>query len=664
MPYLDRVRVGATIYDLHDTDLRETMRQTEAVGPSGVIQILYGSGGDTMGYVVVDIAPTQSGSGDPSPDNIRDIASYSSVSVTVSPTDDPADGEAYTAVIPDPPGTVCSGTLDLVSGAGVADMKLAQMTYSFLSGLQSGYIGYNETVTALGGKSAVWVRNWNYSEMPAIKTGGIKAVCNAFSVHVNDYNINRSQYRIYFEVDSSITSTDDFLEAVRAMENNGGGLYIAYELATPITFQCVPQAVLSLEGANVITSNAGNVSVELPVSIMEYIRRQVAMLHRSTATELDKATIQTIVRDGQATRYFSVGDQIVTKWNDGTNEYDLPWDVVDFSPAVNANGDTVPAMWLESHYALPGLQFDASEAMYRVGSNTLPAGRYYWTFGNTWGNNVTQNASWNFTLTQDVPANGCIVVHGTASTGIYVWGAPDVLATNWRVSTFSSLSSTTPIETVTVSSGASGTSLGALQNSTAYTTEPGINQLQRAGCGYNRWSQSAMRQWLNSSAAAGAWWTPQNAYDRPPQQLATMRGFMAGLPEDFLSVVQPVKVTTALNTLTDTAIGTTEDTIDTFFLPSLEQRYIAAQLAGVEGGAFQYWKELIGTADPWQRSNTITNASLIKYQISNHATPQTIRLRSVNNSNARSVFYIHTTGYTYAENASTALSATPACVIC
>lgn len=393
----------------------------------------------------------------------------------------------------------------------------------------------------------------------------------------------------------------------------------------------------------------------------------IAIAQMAGVTELNERAIQQIVRSGKAAKFFNIGDQIVVKWSDGTNEYDMPFDIVDFSNAINADGDSVPAMWLESHYCLPGTQFDGSESMYIVGDTALPAGTYYWTFGNTWGSiDVVENGAWNFTLEQDVPAGGCIVVHGTSGDGIYTWGAPDVAATTWRVSTFASPSDVTPIETVTVSSGATGTSLGILKNNTTYTTEPGINQLQRAAYGYNRWSQSALRQYLNSAAAAGAWWEPKNPYDRPPKQLETMRGFMAGLPAEFVDIITPIKVTTALNTVTDggTSTGGTEDTIDRFFLPSLQQRYIVPQLNNAEGAAWQYWRDMIGTDDPWPTGSNNKNPKIIKYLISNHSSAQNSRLRSAYRGDAYFAWRVYSTGYAGYGHATSTLGFAPACVIC
>jgi hypothetical protein len=220
---------------------------------------------------------------------------------------------------------------------------------------------------------------------------------------------------------------------------------------------------------------------------------------------------------------------------------------------------------------------------------------------------------------------------------------------------------------VTVSEGNEGTNLGTLSSSTKYS-DTGINNMQRASYGYNRWSQSGIRQWLNSDASIGNWWSHQNVFDRPPDQLTSMRGFMAGLPEAFVEIVNPVKVTTALNTVSDTDIGTTEDTYDKFFLPSLEQEYIVSQLTDVEGPYWPYWKQRMDLSSPqnWYQSSSVTNANPfhIRYTIENHNSAQLVRLRSAWRGNACYTWYVYSTGNVYGSNAAYAFRAAPACVIC
>ena len=95
--------------------------------------------------------------------------------------------------------------------------------------------------------------------------------------------------------------------------------------------------------------------------------------------------------------------------------------------------------------------------------------------------------------------------------------------------------------------------------------EPGNPDANRAQYGCNRWDWSAIRQWLNSAAAPGEWWTAQHEYDAAPAYAATLAGFMADLPADFLSAVAPARLVTALPNADG---GGSVETVDRFWPPS------------------------------------------------------------------------------------------------
>ena len=154
-------------------------------------------------------------------------------------------------------GTVYGGYVDLISGELVQDMAYGQVTSEWLSSRESGYIGYTSSITALDGASGVWVRNAFNSTARERKSGGIKANCNTFKVLMNSTGVSSSQNRTAFAVDSeSITSVADFISAVETLEQNGNGLYLAYELAEPITHQLTPIQLQSFVGRNNFWSNA------------------------------------------------------------------------------------------------------------------------------------------------------------------------------------------------------------------------------------------------------------------------------------------------------------------------------------------------------------------------------------------------------------------------
>lgn len=399
--------------------------------------------------------------------------------------------------------------------------------------------------------------------------------------------------------------------------------------------------------------------------IVEELERQNLLLGNlvsdTDATPIAELnTIHHIVQDGDAERFFAYGDRINLNYKNGSTDYVLPWDVVAFGDFELENGDVKPGMVIQSHYAMQAVQFSASQAAY-VCESALEPGTYNFTIGTTWGTHCVSGKSYYFTTTEEIPAGGQVVLG--KNNDFYTWGAPDQAPSNWRVFTFASASSTTPLETLTLTEGSSGTSLGSLSSSTKFGAQ-GMTNLQACAYGYNRWSHSANRQFYNSDAAAGGWWTPQHPEDRPPQQLSSVQGFMRGFDEAFLNIIKPVKVTTALNTVSDSNIGTTEDTFDTFWLPSLEQEYIVPQLADVEGAYFPYWKERLGLTSPQAQGAVGTNARHIRYGFDAKTTAQYCRLRSATRGLACNTWSVLSTGYaTSLHTAASAYRGCPACVI-
>ena len=207
-------------------------------------------------------------------------------------------------------------------------------------------------------------------------------------------------------------------------------------------------------------------------------------------------------------------------------------------------------------------------------------------------------------------------------------------------------------------------------------------QGQIAQYGWNRWSMSAYRQWLNSSATAGNWWTAQHEYDAAPSQANTVNGFMHGLPAEFLAMLQPVKVETCRNYRdpdTAQASGTYEydTTYDTFFLPSKEEEYtVANEPNHREGRVWQYWvNALTATAIeineslPQQNyaSAEITHAIKAhrKFILNNKTNSAAVRLRSANRASSTNVWHVNSGGSVGSGSAAHySYRCAPACTIC
>ena len=351
-------------------------------------------------------------------------------------------------------------------------------------------------------------------------------------------------------------------------------------------------------------------------------------------------------------RLFPIGDQIIAPWKDmDDNEtvYQVAWNIVNYGMVTLNDGSEVPGLWLQMHLCSAyGVQFSHSQAFMNC-QDGLAAGTYHVTFGATWGSNgADAGTNWQFTLTQAVPAGGRL--SGFESL-------PDVATTTFKVKSWATPGAANPIETVDVTAGDGGTSLGTMQY--ASVGDDGLNSMQCTGYGHNRWGTSALRQYLNSTGAD--WWKTQEDFDIRPDQYAK-KGFMSGFSDDFLAAIKPIKVTTALNTVEGFSTAT-EDTYDTFFLPSIEQMNANPQLANVEGSYWPYWRKRLGVTGPvgWYTENTYEG---FKIPALNANSPQAVRLRSALRGYASHAWYVYSSGAVNYHGASYAPRFAPACVIC
>lgn len=182
--------------------------------------------------------------------------------------------------------------------------------------------------------------------------------------------------------------------------------------------------------------------------------------------------------------------------------------------------------------------------------------------------------------------------------------------------------------------------------------------------GYNRWSVSAYRQWLNSDAAKNEnWWTKQHDFDVTPSTTYTNKpGWLFGFPDEWKQIFKRVKVQTAANTVTDG--GVADVTYDKFFLPSLEQMYGSPQAEGVEGDFWPYWKEATGLDAPSNGDSSYPNdARKIPNIQSGTKAAVYVRLRSAYRGSSYYVWLVSTGGYLSYGYAYYACRSQPACVI-
>lgn len=372
----------------------------------------------------------------------------------------------------------------------------------------------------------------------------------------------------------------------------------------------------------------------------------LARAQTGVVEEMDYNGIKAVVAAGNAPAVFPVGTQLVNTYTGKDGKvYDCPWDVVKTDDiAEGETGTTAPAMVLQMHYAsLEVIQFSAYQAFFVVPEAGLVAGTYNVKMGLDWGTNVKNGTTYQFTLAKNAPA-------GARLTGFYK--AHDTAPTNWKVYVYKDQMKSELLETCNVSAGSAGTNLGT------FLEKPNgnLNGLHPVGYGDNRWYKSACRQYLNSDAAAGGWWTPQDDWDMKPDQADTVPGFLTGFSDDFKNALTRVKVVTYSNTVTDDGIAVV--TYDKIFMPSLEELYLKPQVSG-EGTYWPYWKERTGAKTPQTLPNTYPLR--ITRDLAQRTVIRSVRLRSADRRTSTNSIGIDSKGIVSGWQSYYAIRCAPAC---
>ena len=192
----------------------------------------------------VKIEPVQSGSGDPSPTNIRPITGHTEASVEVTDGDDTT--KIYTIALGD---TIYGGTVDFNTGVMTVDMAIVDFDGSdvWRSSQTSGRYIYSVADGKLGEEAFEYVETSHYPY-------GASEDDDVFWC-----DNSGSQLRIIFN--TSFATKEDWLSYLTTQNTNGTPLQICYPLATPTTIQLTPQQIQLLKGTNTLTASTGDISV-------------------------------------------------------------------------------------------------------------------------------------------------------------------------------------------------------------------------------------------------------------------------------------------------------------------------------------------------------------------------------------------------------------------
>ena len=193
----------------------------------------------------VSIEPVQSGSGNPSPTNIRPISGWSEAKIWVQPTHDTT--EIPTVTI-DLDGTRYGGTLDVLTGVLTVDRASTTINNELWN--------YSSSSGHFASSSSSPLQSKRKPGRTNLKSSAYLTSNAASSASAPDYSIrgNSNSAQIYIK-DTRYTSVSTWKAAM-------GDTQIVYELAEPLIVQLTPEQISALKGTNNIWADTGNTEVK------------------------------------------------------------------------------------------------------------------------------------------------------------------------------------------------------------------------------------------------------------------------------------------------------------------------------------------------------------------------------------------------------------------
>ena len=224
--------------------------------------------------VTVSWGPTQEGSGEPSPDNVRPIKGRDSVTITRQ-----EDNQVITLTLPE---TVYGGEVDAATGEGQQVWKSVT-----LDGTECWYTwGVNTNSATVTG-----FYTYDINDYSVDGDDNDKLICSAMQHTAADiwggrdtgisFAAGDSRYLIYcVTTDTLSDATDDkkaiasFKTILAAQYAAGTPVQIAYKLAKPVPFTATgAQPIPALSGTNTLLTDADSVSVSGRADLIHIIRK-------------------------------------------------------------------------------------------------------------------------------------------------------------------------------------------------------------------------------------------------------------------------------------------------------------------------------------------------------------------------------------------------------
>ena len=304
-----------------------------------------------------------------------------------------------------------------------------------------------------------------------------------------------------------------------------------------------------------------------------------------------------------------------------------------------AEGDTISVsiphsitLKLHDTSATESIVFDAPECTLYLNPNAFPnglaAGTYHFEMN---------NKTYQFTLTTSISSGGALRIN-TSTT---------------KIAAFNDVSQERATVSVSYTEGAGGTLLSDLSpiECARSDRQNGLNQSQY---GLNEYSESCIRQLINTRLASG-WWEAQSGWDRPGN--TSKAGFLNNVDTEFLGVIKPVFKKTKKSQAYGADIVITQEKV---FLLSISEVYGGTNISGDEGEPYS-WFGVGSSSLPSPGSGADTNRII---KSGNTAKSYWLRSRFPSDPKSTQVAVVKADGSINAILAyNTVIAAVPCCVI-
>ena len=212
---------------------------------------------DCKAYIVA-----QQSAGTPTPSDPLPISGFTSCTVSVADENQSVQ-DTYTVSWQDEAGTVYGGNIDLTTGLltvtwSKTDIGLLDYTSYVYGGVQGFYAGLFDLVEACKPEA--------------------NCKCEIYSKASGDsaFNSDGINYEMYINSNRTLKIKNSDYSDAAAFKTAMNGIYLYYELATPVTYQLTPTQVDALLGVNNIFNDTnGDTEVSYKDSIQHYIDSRI-----------------------------------------------------------------------------------------------------------------------------------------------------------------------------------------------------------------------------------------------------------------------------------------------------------------------------------------------------------------------------------------------------